>query len=183
MKKNNNPNTDIKPRKRPAFKHSKNSRGMKLLWHPSTVITTGKFAGWSFGDVLKKFGKTALPELLKYYRISSTIMDKYHCTLKPHDDKSPAAMVGQNKPLLQENNPVVPESGVSVTNQVAKVAESTDALDSANRVEIDDPRWTSSRSDYENNILYDPEDDVPDAFNENLFMGGGGHQSYWDEAS
>ena len=181
--KKNNPNTNAKPRKRTAFRHSKNSRGMKLLCHPSTMIELGKFAGMTFGDVLKRFGKKALPELLKYYRISSTIMEKYHCTLKPHKEKSQTAMSVQNKTHLQENNLTVPETVVNVTNQVAKVAESTDALDTTNLVEIDDPHWTSSWSDHVNGVLFDAEDDVPDAFNENLFMGCGGHQSYWDEAS
>ena len=180
MKKNDLPKTDNKPRKRSAFRHSKNSRGMKLLYHPSNMILTGKFAGMTFGSVLNRYGKKAFPELLKYYRISSTIMDKYHCTLKPHDGKSLAAVPIQDKVLAQENSLVATEASVGVTKPVAKVAEGTDALDTANRVEIDDNRWTSSRSDFENGVLYDPEDDLPDW---NPFMGSDVHQSYWDEAS
>ena len=180
MKKNVLPNTDIKPRKRSAFRHSKNSKGMLLLYRPSTMILTGKYAGMTFGSVLKRYGKKALPELLKYYRISSTIMDQYHCTLKPHDGKSLAVVPIQDKVLAQENSLVATEASVSVTKPVAKVVEGTDALDTANRVEIDDNRWTSSRSDFENGVLYDPEDELPDW---NPFMGSDVHQSYWDEAS
>lgn len=172
-----------KPRKRSSFRHSKNSRGMKLLYHPSTVILTGKYAGMTFGFVLDRYGKKAFPELLKYYRISSTIMDKYHCTLKPHDDKSQVTVSIQDKVIMRENTPIDTEASVSMTEPVAQVPESTDALDTANRVELDDNLWTSSRSDYENGVLYDPEDEVPDTFNENLFRGTGGHLSYWDEAS
>ena len=171
-----------KPRKRSALRHSKKSKGMKLLYHPSTVILTGKYAGLTFGYILKRYGKKAFPELLRYYDISSTIMNKYHCSLRPHDDKSQVAVSIQDKVITKENNLIDAETSVSVTEQVSKVSENTDALDTANRVELDDNRWTSSRSDYENGILYDPEDDVPDPFNENLFMGNGGHQSYWSEA-
>ena len=177
---NINSNNNGKQGKCPAFHHSKNSRGMKVLWHPSSVITTGKYAGMTFGFVLKYYGKKALPELLKYYRISSTIMDQYHCTLKPHDDKSQAEVPNTDKLLAQEKSLVATEASVSVTKAVAKDVEGTDALDTANRVEIDDHRWTSSRSDYENGVLYDPEDDMPDW---NPFMGSDVHQSYWDEAS
>ena len=177
MKKHNDKE---KPRKRSAFRHSKNSKGMMLLYRASTMIQTGKYAGMTFGSVLKLYGKKALPELLKYYRISSTIMDKYHCTLKPHDNKSLADVPIQDKALAQEKSLVATEASVSVTKPIAKVAKGTDALDTANRVEIDDHHWTSSRSDYENNVLYDPEDDMPDW---NPFMGNDGHLSYWDEAS
>ena len=180
---NINSNNNGKQGKCPAFHHSKNSRRMKVLWHPSTVITTGKFAGKTFGFVLDRYGKKAFPELLKYYRISSTIMDKYHCTLKPHDDKSQVTVSIQDKVIMRENTPIDTEASVSMTEPVAQVPESTDALDTANRVELDDNLWTSSRSDYENGVLYDPEDEVPDTFNENLFRGTGGHLSYWDEAS
>ena len=172
-----------KPRKRSDFRHCKNSKGMMLLYRPSTMILTGKYAGMTFGSVLKRYGKKALPELLKYYRISSTIMDKYHCTLKPHDDKSQVAVSIQDKVIMRENTPIDTEASVSMTEPVAQVPESTDALDTANRVELDDNLWTSSRSDYENGVLYDPVDEVPDTFNENLFRGTGGHLSYWDEAS
>ena len=66
--KTSNSNHNGKPVKRPAFHHSKNSRGMKLLYHPSTVIEHGIYAGLTFGYVLERYGKKALPKLMKAMR-------------------------------------------------------------------------------------------------------------------
>lgn len=176
--KTSNSNNNGKPVKRPAFHHSKNSRGMKLLYHPSTVIELGVYAGKSFGYVLKQFGKKAFPELLRYYRISSRIMEEYHCTLKPHVEKTQKVdhtSVNNNATVSLDEGWVV---STNVTEQSEKVINSTDALDTADRIELDDNKWTRSRSDYENNVLYDPEDDVPDSFRGALLEANGG--SYWD---
>ena len=162
MDKNQYKNKQTK--KRPAFRHCKNSRGMKLLYHPSTLIKMGKYAGKTFGYVLTYYGKKAFPELLKYYRICARIMDEYHCTLRPHVDKpqevSPAPVPNDTAVWMEEEDMVA----TTVNDQIDKVVDSCDALDKTDRVEIDDNKWKSSRSDYENNVLYDPEDDVPDSY-------------------
>jgi len=159
----NYPNNNDQTEKRPAFHHSKNSRGMKLLYHPSTVITVGKYAGMTFGYILEHYGKSAFPELLRYYRLSSTIMNDYHCTLKPHKQEIQKVVVEKEMTEMskKENLVAVDEK---VVNQVDSVLPGNDALDKPDRIEIDDNKWKPSRSDYENNVLYDPEDDVPDSY-------------------
>jgi hypothetical protein len=179
MKSNSNNNG--KPVKRPAFHHSKNSRGMKLLYHPSTVIELGVYAGKTFGYVLNHFGKKAFPELLKYYRVSSRIMGEYHCTLKPHVEKAQeveSASVNNSVTVCVEEEV---EEAINVTGQIEKEVISNDALSTTDRVEIDDDRWTMSRFDYENNVLYDPEDDHPDTNEDKRNMAWGGPHPYWSE--
>lgn len=170
MKSNSNNNG--KPVKRPAFHHSKNSRGMKLLYHPSTVIELGAYAGMTFGYVLKHFGKKAFLDLLKYYRISSRIMREYHCRLKPHVEKA------HEEESLSVNNSITvcveeDEMATTVSDQIEKEVISNDAHDMTGRVELDDDKWTTSRSDYENDVLYDPEDEVPDSYLDELLVGDG----------
>ena len=180
MKKNSNSNNTGKPCNLPSFHHSKNSRGMKSLYHPSTVIELGAYAGKTFGYVLKCFGKKAFPELLQYYRISSRIMGEYHCTLKPHVEKNHEE---ETTPVNNSVTMSMDEGWVVDTNEAEwgeKVTNSTDALDTADCIELDDNKWTTSRSDYENNVLYDPEDDVPHTFRGSLLEANG--DSYWDNA-
>jgi hypothetical protein len=169
-----NINTNGKPVKRPAFHHSKNSRGMRLLYHPSTVIELGEYAGKKFGYVLKHYGKKAFPELLRFYRISSRIMDEYHCTLRPHVDKpgeNQSAPIQKSFTLSMKEVDMVTDT---VTNQTDKDLDVDDVREMTSKVELDDTsRWTTSRSDYENNILYDPEDDVPDSYLDEILMGDG----------
>jgi hypothetical protein len=181
-----NTNNNGKSGKRPAFHHSKNSRGMKLLYHPSTVIEHGIYAGLTFGYVLERYGKKAFIDLLKYYRISSRIMMENHCTLKPHKERTQEESPVQattNVSLAPEDSPVATD----VTAQIDNEALGHDTLNTTDHVELDDDRWTVSRSDYENDVLYDPEDDVPDSYLDELLAGGGMAHSrtkrnwgYWD---
>lgn len=167
----NNYSNNGRAKKHPTFHHSKNSRGMKLLYHPSTVITVGKYAGKTFGYILKTFGKKAFPELLKYYRICSRIMIENHCTLKPHQEMTSRELASNDKvtvPMIEED--ASGAADVNVSDQVTKVVDYCDALDTIDLVEIDDNKWASSRSDYENNVLYDPEDDMPDSYIDDLWV-------------
>ena len=173
---NSNTSNNGKSGKRPTFHHSKNSRGMKLLYHPSTVIEHGIYAGLTFGYVLERYGKKAFIDLLKYYRISSRIMIENHCSLKPHKEKTQEETPVLEKTTVSaevENRPV--ETDMTAHNDLW--FRSHDALSTANQVELDDDRWITSRSDYENDVLYDPEDDVPDSYLDELLAGGGMAQS------
>ena len=179
---NSNTSNNGKSGKRPAFHHSKDSRGMKLLYHPSTVIEHGIYAGLTFGYVIERYGKKAFIDLLKYYRISSRIMMENHCTLKPHKEKT------------QEETPVLDRTTVSVevedcqvmtdvTSQNDQEVCSQDALSTTDCVELDDDRWITSRSDYESGVLFDPEDDVPDTDEDRATMARGGAHPIWSNGS
>ncbi len=178
----NYPNNNEQAKKSPTFRHSKNSRGMKLLWHPSTVIQTGKYAGMTFGYVLEHYGKSAFPELLKYYRICSTVMNDYHCTLKPHKEESKETASAKDQTSVSMTNQAPVVDNANVTNQVDKVVDRGNNFNSTDRGDEYD-KWTMSRSDYENGVLYDPEDDVPDIYNDDLLMGGvmGNHYAGGDK--
>ena len=161
-----------KMKKQSTLHHSKNSHSMKLLYNLDTEITVGMYAGLTFGYVLEFYGKKALPELLKYYDISNKIMEKYHCTLRPHQEVSQEGVALKDKPAVPIMNEDIPSAiNVNMTDKIDKVVDSNDALDMSELVELDDDKWTSIRSDYD--VLYDPEDDVPASFIDGILARGG----------
>lgn len=135
---------DTKSVKHTPFRHSKNSKGMKLLWHPSTKIKKGEYSGMRFGDVLKFFGKKAFPDLLKYYRISYKIMEEYHCTMRPHVEipEEKVSVPVRTSPAISKKEEM---TKTNVTNQIDRAADRFAALNTTGNLEPDDYKWTVSR--------------------------------------
>ena len=71
-------------------------------------------------------------------------------------------------------------SATDVTVEIEEVA-CEDALNTSDCVEKDENEWTSSRYDYENYVLYDPEDDAPDTNDDRIMMAKGGMHPYWSD--
>ena len=135
---------------------------MKTLKNPNDVIEIGVFAGETLRSFLKNYGKKYFPVLLKYYNLSDEIMREYHCHLEPHKERTKAEVSVQDN-IIDNNNA---ENNMVDTKEVDQVdLEVDDALNNASDlVELDDKKWTSSLSDYENSALYDPEDDMADSY-------------------
>lgn len=166
MKKNNSNqitmNSNNNSGKRQAIAESKETPSkMKTLSNPSDVIELGIYAGETLRSFLKNHGKKAFPELLKYYNLSEEIMREYHCHLEPHKER-PQAVASDKVSTTASTNVNDNMVASNVTSQVDVETESDDALNTTGLVELDDNKWTSSRSDYENCVLYDPEDDIAD---------------------
>lgn len=142
--KTNYSNDNTNSVKHTPFRHSKNSKGMKLLWHPSTKIKKGEYSGMRFGDVLKFFGKKAFPDLLKYYRISYKIMEEYHCTMRPHVEipEEKVSVPVRTSPAVSKEEEM---AKTNVTNQIDRAADRFVALDTTGNLEPDRINWTVSR--------------------------------------
>ena len=177
MMKKRLPNTKVKPGKRPA-PASRKEKKMKTLRFRNDEIELGVYAGETLYSALKKYGKKALPGLLKYYNLSDEIMRKYHCRLKPHEEKQ-EAVSAQNKTNVRLKGEVS-QVNTNVMDLDDMGFDSNDTHDTSGHVMNDENNWTSSHSDYENGVLFDPEDDQPETEEEKSMMAAGGAHRYWD---
>lgn len=152
-------------------------KNMKVLANPNDKIEVGIYAGETLHSILKYYGKKAFPEILRYYDISDEILKEHHCQLVPHEDRSEEAVPVQDwtKTNMKED-----ESLVDVTDQDEMTIEGEETPILTGNIADDYNSWTSSRSDYENNVLYDPEDDLPNTIEDIAMMAKGGAHLYWD---
>lgn len=51
------------------------------------TIECGEYAGETVESCVKKYGKNALLNVLKYYNLADEVMEYYHIRMKPHVDK------------------------------------------------------------------------------------------------
>ena len=179
MKNNSSKKSSIKGNNNKSGKRQsltnkkKNPKEMKTLKNPNDVIELGIYAGETLRSFLKKYGIKAFPDVLKYYNLSEEIMREYHCHLRPHKEETPAVDSAQDSIKEYYNT----EDNTVATNeddQADVEVEGNDALNTTDLVELDDNKWTSSRSDYENSALYDPEDDIADTRYYDKLMRGRG---------
>ena len=176
MRKKRLPHTPVKPGKRLASDSRKENK-MKTLSSRNDRIELGVYAGETLYTVLMKYGKKALPKLLRYYNLSEEIMKQYHCHLEPHKEDR-AAESTRSKTNVSLNGKVSQVTTI-VMDPVDMGLDSDDNCDTTGRVANDENNWTSSRSDYENGVLYDPEDDQPVTPNDRSMMATGGAHLYW----
>ena len=176
MRKKRLPHTPVKPGKRLAS-DSRKEKKMKTLSFRNDRIELGVYAGETLYTVLMKYGKKALPKLLRYYNLSEEIMKQYHCHLEPHKEDR-ATESAPNKTNAHLNSKVSQVTTI-VMAPVDMGLDSDDTRDTTGRVVNDENNWTSSRSDYENGVLYDPEDDQPDTPEDRRMMATGGAHLYW----
>ena len=176
MRKKRLPYTNLKLDKRPA-PTSRKEKTMKTLRSRTDEIELGVYAGETLYTVLKTYGKRALPELLKYYNLSEEILRQYHCRLKPHEEKQ-EAVSAQNKTNVHVKGEVS-QATTTMIDQGHMGYDRDDTHDTTGRIVNDENNWTSSRSDHENGVLYDPEDDQPETAEDRGFMATGGVHPYW----
>ena len=170
---------------RPAMYHSENSKNMNVLENPNDKIEVGIYAGQTLSSVLEYYGKRAFSELLKYYNISDDILIEYHCRLRPHEDKSQTAVPFQDMTstiMEEKESQVKANANESVAGQV-NVAVENEVFNTTSDNLDDNNLWTSRRSDYENSVLYDSEDDMPDTDKDKAMMAKGCAHLYWDGES
>ena len=180
MQKKRIPNTNVKPDKSLA-PDSRKEKKMKTLRFRNDEIELGVYAGDTLDEVLKKYGRKALPKLLKYYNLSEEIMRQYHCRLKPHKEerKEVSAQNKTNERLKSE----VSQVSTTVIDQLDMGFDCDNIHNTTDHVVKNENNWTSSRSDHENSVLYDPEDDQPETTEARGLMAIGGAHPYWSDGS
>lgn len=145
-------------------KNNESKKGMKTLYWAST-IETGIYAGEMVYYCLERNGKKAILELLKYYNFSEDIMNEYHFHLANPRTKD-------GKPLTTESTNCTTSSmgkeempiTSTITNESILEEISEDALDYADSLDTEFSEWVANRSDDRDNVLYDPEDEMPDVY-------------------
>lgn len=135
---------------------------------------------------LKRYGKKGVIELLPYYDLDEDILEEYHIHLQTPAEKARREKEQHLQETAEQNQTNVRmgvENTLSATDVTVEIEEVAceDALNTSDCVEKDENEWTSSRYDYENYVLYDPEDDAPDTNDDRIMMAKGGMHPYWSD--
>lgn len=143
---------------------NESKKGMKTLYWAST-IETGIYAGEIVHYCLERNGRKAILELLKYYNFSEDIMEEYHFHMaNPRTtDGKPLTMDSTERTTSTMEEDEMP---ITSTITIEPVYEETseDALDYADSLDAEFSKWVANRSDDHDNVLYDPEDEMLDAY-------------------
>ena len=149
------------------------SKGMETLYY-SDKIDKGIYAGETVRPCLKRYGKKAIKELLKYYDFCEAIMLDYHFHLRPHEDNTVKAEETVVKKTVAKKAKVAKKI-MEVEMEAAKEAamediESSgeDVLELPGNIGLDLNNWVAIRTNRKSGVLYDPEDDPEDAYHDTL---------------
>lgn len=145
-------------------KNNESKKCMKTLYWTS-IIETGIYAGEIVYYCLERNGKKAILELLKYYNFCEDIMREYHFHLaNPRTkDGKPLTTESTNCTTSTMEKEEMPITSTMTTEPILEEI-SEDALDYADSLDAEFSEWIINRSDDHDNVLYDPEDEIPDAF-------------------
>lgn len=150
-------------------KNNESKKGMKTLYWAST-IETGIYTGEMVHNCLRRNGKKAILELLKYYNFSEDITREYKFHVEnPRDlDSTPMTVEPAWSVSSTTMTTVDTPFTSTITNEIVNDEISEDALDYADSFDNDFSEWLDRRNNYKNSVLYDPEDDVASIYSEIL---------------
>lgn len=147
---------------------TKYSQKMKTL-HYGDTIDKGIYAGDSVGYCIKRYGKKAILELLRYYNFCESIMEDYHFHLEPHKNDTTKDDMYWKTEMTMANKEEHDAEPLLDTSE--EKMDSEDAIDSTDRIGLAINDLLSKCGRHMDDVLYDPEDDERIGADDSLMTG------------